>query len=162
MQPSKSGRPTSIGSAAAKHAGRRFFHVGQAMVEFAFISIVALLILVGAIQFALLGQVALALSQAAYQGARYAAVNTSADQTAVSTYVKSVASPTILNNSGNDLAVAINPNTTPRAPLAPVTVTLTYQTASKVFFKGFQIPSWNTQVFSMPTSLSATETVLSE
>jgi len=51
---------------------------GQAAVEFALISVVAMIVLFVAVQLALIGEDALALGQMNYQGARWAAVNTCA------------------------------------------------------------------------------------
>src|SRR5215469_342453 len=53
----------------------RFGLGGQAMVEFALVMFVALIVLFVAIQMAFIGQAALALGQMNYQGARFAAVN---------------------------------------------------------------------------------------
>ena len=58
---------------------------GQAMVEFAMVSTVAMFVLLVAIQYAMIGQAALAMSQAAFQGARYASVNPNAAQSDVQT-----------------------------------------------------------------------------
>ena len=67
----------------------------QSMVEFAFALPVVLIVLLVGIQFAIIGEAALALGQVNYQGARYAAVNGNATQDQVNTYMLSVASPTI-------------------------------------------------------------------
>jgi Flp pilus assembly protein TadG len=155
MKQHESDRRVPTGTESANCQRRKRCGVGQAMVEFALVAIVGMFILVGAIQFALLGQVALALSQAAYQGARYAAVNPGFDQTAVSSYVKTVASPTILSDGGSDLKVTLNPGTA-RKFGDQVTVTLAYETASKLFLPN---PFFGV---SLPTSLTAPETAMSE
>jgi Flp pilus assembly protein TadG len=79
------------------------------MVEFAFALPILLVTLLVGIQFAIIGEAALALGQVNYQGARYAAVNTSATQDAVKTYMLSVASPTISANGGTYLTSTVSP-----------------------------------------------------
>jgi Flp pilus assembly protein TadG len=135
---------------------------GQAFVEFALTLPLAGLVLFGTIQLALLGNVYLALNQAAYAGARYAAVNPSASQAAIGSYVKSVSSPTLLSNNGGDLNVVVTPNATlPRNIGSTVTVTLTYNTASKLFFRGISVPHW-TMALQLPSSLSSSDSSYSE
>src|SRR6202171_1373918 len=68
---------------------------GQAMVEFALVLIVAMIVLFVAIQMAFIGQAALALGQMNYQGARFAAVNQCAAPNDVATYMVLNGSPTI-------------------------------------------------------------------
>jgi Flp pilus assembly protein TadG len=128
---------------------------GQAMVEFALISVIAAFVLFGSIQLSLLGQVSLALSQAAYRGSRYAAINPSADQSAVASYVKSIAAPTLLSNSGNDLTVTLTPNA-PRTIGTSVTVSLSYNLQSKIFLPN---PFFGVR---LPTSLSYVNSSYSE
>jgi Flp pilus assembly protein TadG len=100
-------------------------HPAQSMVEFAFALPILLVTLLVGIQFAIIGEAALALGQVNYQGARYAAVNTSATQDAVKTYMLSVASPTISANGGSYLTVSLSP-APPCSFGAAVTVSLTY------------------------------------
>ncbi len=83
----------------------------QAAVEFAIILTVGLIVLVIGVQFAIIGNAALALGQANYQGARWAAVNTGATQSAVQSYMLSVASPTISANNGSYLSSTLSPST---------------------------------------------------
>ncbi len=68
---------------------------GQAAVEFALVLTVAMIVLFVAIQMAVIGQAALALGQMNYQGARYAAINSSATCGQVASYMQSVGSPTV-------------------------------------------------------------------
>ncbi len=96
---------------------------GQAMVEFALIAAVAMLILFLGIQFALLGQAALAVGQLAYQGARYASINPNLSSSAVQAWMQGVASPTI-NNKNNSLTISVTPDS-PRPVFSTVTVTVT-------------------------------------
>ena len=65
------------------------------MVEFALLATVGLMVLLVGIQFAMIGQAALAVSQGAYIGARYASVNSAASQDTVKNYIVANASPTI-------------------------------------------------------------------
>ena len=79
---------------------------GQAMVEFALVSILAVIVLFGSVQLALIGQLHMALGQMNYRGVRYAAVspdcidgsNTACglNNQTIKQYMLSVASPTIL------------------------------------------------------------------
>ncbi len=107
--------------------GRRLAGAGraQAAVEFALILTVALIVLVIGVQFAIIGNAALALGQVNYQGARYAAVNPSASQSAVQSYILSVASPTIRANNGSYLTTTLSP-APPCAFGATVKVSVTF------------------------------------
>lgn len=103
---------TNLGKVVSPKAGARSCAWdglrGQAAVEFALVLTVAMIVLFVAIQFALIGQAALALGQMNYQGARYAAVNTCADASQVAQYMCSVGSPTITKNNGGNLTVTLN------------------------------------------------------
>ena len=98
---------------------------GQAAVELALTLPVLLFVLVVGVQLAIIGTASLALGQVNYQGARYAATNPSATQSAVQTYMVSVASPMIAANSGRYLTVTLNP-APPCAFGASVTVATTF------------------------------------
>jgi Flp pilus assembly protein TadG len=100
----------------------------QSAVEFAFALPVVLITLLVGIQFAIVGEAALALGQVNYQGARYAAVNTGADQAHVTSYMLSVASPTISANSGSYLTATLSP-APPCVFGSSVTVSLSYDAA---------------------------------
>jgi Flp pilus assembly protein TadG len=97
----------------------------QAAVEFAIILTVALIVLVVGVQFAIIGETALALGQANYQGARYAAVNPSSTQAQIQAYMVSIASPTISANNGSYLTTTLSP-TPPCAFGATVTVSVSF------------------------------------
>ncbi len=119
---------------------------GQSLVEFTITLTLALILLFVTIQFALIGDAALAVTELAYVGARYAAVNPSFDQSTVATYMKSVASPTIGGNSGADLTITVNPTAPlPRAIGTAVSVTVSYKLNSKLFlpnpFLGITFPT---------------------
>jgi uncharacterized protein (UPF0333 family) len=161
---------------------------GQAAVEFALVLTVAMIVLFVAIQFALIGQAALALGQMNYQGARYAAVNTCATASQVADYMCSVGSPTITKNSGSNLTVTLNgsagsigssgctaPSSTdvqpdsstgkcsdgssPRALGDSVIVSVSFDMAGA---GGILFLSSPFMGVSFPTTLSSTETAMSE
>jgi hypothetical protein len=70
---------------------------GQAMVEFALVLFVAMIVLFVAIQMAFIGQTALALGQLNYQAARYAAVNPTFSCSQVSAYMSSNGAPSVVS-----------------------------------------------------------------
>src|ERR1700739_1725021 len=84
---------------------------GQAAAEFALIAPVVIIVLLVGVQFALIGQAALALSQGASAVARYAAVNPgvvgSNGTVTLTTPIKQLLSSSILSPSGNELTVNI-------------------------------------------------------
>ncbi len=113
----------------------------QAMTEFALIAPIVLIGLLVGVQYAVLGAGDLALSQAAYQGARYASINSSANQTAVKTALDTVVSPLIKSN----YTVSVSPTTT-RATGTAVQVTVSWNASSLIFlpnpfFYGIKFPS---------------------
>ncbi len=169
-------RSRSSGAIAQQRRKRR----GQAAVEFALVLTVAMIVLFVAIQFALIGQIALALGQMNYQAARYAAIHpgcgagpstcpntTSCNQTAsdpdksstaVLCYALSIASPTIKGGSITAFTVTPDPGTVgpDRSFGASVKVSVTYDVTSQLF-----LPK-NFLGLSFPTTLSSTETAMSE
>ncbi len=134
-------------------SGSGLFARGQAVVEFAIISGVAIILLVVGIQFALIGQCALAVTQLSYTAARYASVHpdTVTSVSDMSGYILQVASPTLLNdgvNQGTDGLTVTMPKgscPTPNSFGQPVEITVTYQLVSKIFlpnpFLGISFPS---------------------
>lgn len=74
---------------------------GQAAVEFALISVVAMIVLFVAVQLALIGEDALALGQMNYQGARWAAVNTCALDSEIKSYILASGSPSVTQSGGS-------------------------------------------------------------
>lgn len=166
---------SSGGIAQQRRKGR-----GQAAVEFALVLTVAMIVLFVAIQFALIGQIALALGQMNYQAARYAAIhpgcgagsttcpNTNTcnqtagsgdiNSTAVYCYALSIASPTIKGASIKTFTVNPDPTTTgPDRPFGTsVTVSVTYDVTSQLF-----LPQ-NFLGLSFPTTLNSTETAMTE
>ena len=134
---------------------------GQAMAEFALLAPLFLFVVFVAITFAVIGQSALAVSQLAYNGARYAPVNPKLTSAQVKTYILSgaIGAPSITANGGSNLTV----NVTQAASGHPVTVTVTYDLSSN------SIVSSMTNLFSglgfhntFPTTLSSTEIVMSD
>jgi Flp pilus assembly protein TadG len=117
----------------------------QAAVEFAIILTVALIVLVVGVQFAIIGEAALALGQANYQGARWAAVNaTSYTQSGVQSYMLSVASPTISANNGSYLTTTLSPSS-PCSFGSTVTVSVSFDASHLIAvpnpFLGIKFPT---------------------
>lgn len=138
---------------------------GQAMVEFALIATLALVVLLVGIQFALIGQAALAVSQASYLGARYASVNSNALQADVASQINSQGSPTI-TSPANALTVTLTCLDSSNSPIActasrtfgtQVSVGVTYNATSKIF-----LPSNTLMGLQFPTNLTATENAMTE
>ena len=127
----------------------------QAAVEFAIILTVALIVLVIGVQFAIIGNASLALGQADYQGARWAAINPSANQSQVNAYILSVASPTIAANNGSYLTTTLSP-APPCAFGSSVTVSLTFNVQHLI-----AVPNPFLGI-SFPTSLSNSESAFCE
>lgn len=150
-------------SAMRSHPVRRIARLerGQSMAEFALLAPLFLFVVFVAITFAVIGQSALAVSQLAYNGARYAAVNPGLTNAQVQTYIKSgaIGAPSITAGGGANLTVTVV-----QAGFGqPVSVTVAYDLSSNsivssmtTLFNGLGF----TQTF--PTSLSATEVVMSE
>ena len=113
------------------------------------------IVLVAGVQFAVIGYAALALDQADYQGARYAAVNASSTQAQVQTYILSVASPTISAGSGKYLTTAVSP-APPCAFGSTVTVSLTFDISHLMV-----VPNPFLGI-SFPTSLTSSESAFCE
>jgi Flp pilus assembly protein TadG len=157
------------GEAAPQLVGSRISR-GQSTVEFALLSTLAMVILLVGVQFALIGQADLALSQGSSVLARYAAVN----QGALGTYngtasltpaEKALLSSTLLNNGGN-LTVTIHSyqggtaNTTtntPKATVDRVVINMTYSTAGVM-----ALPNPFLGLISFPTGLSGSDSELYE
>jgi Flp pilus assembly protein TadG len=116
----------------------------QSAVEFAIALPILLVTLVVGVQFAIIGAASLALGQVNYQGARYAAVNTSKTQDEVKTYMLSVAAPSIAADSGARLGVTLSP-APPCAFGTSVTVSLTYNSTPLLAlpnpFMGIRFPT---------------------
>jgi Flp pilus assembly protein TadG len=124
---------------------------GQSAVEFALISVLALAVMLVGIQYALIGQAAVAVSQGSSALARYAASNVSSTgalgtnngtvkASALPAAAQEVLSQSILTNGGNDLTVTINSYTstgavetgTPQLQSDQLVINLSYVTTSKL------------------------------
>ena len=118
------------------------------MVEFAFLSVFALVLMLVGIQYALIGQAAIAVSQGASSLARYVASNPGALGTnngslkasALTAAQRNLLSTSILTSGGDDLTININSFTgtgatqsgPPRAASDKVVINLSYVTTSKL------------------------------
>jgi Flp pilus assembly protein TadG len=145
---------------------------GQGAVEFALILLLTLVVMLVGVQFAMIGQTALALSQGASAIARYAAVNeplgtlSASYSGAPDAGMQNLLSPSIGTNSWADLTVTINSykggtaSTTTAAPVATVdraVVTLSYDASGKI-----ALPNPFLGMVTFPTALSATDSQLYE
>jgi Flp pilus assembly protein TadG len=135
-------------------ASRRRSIVGQTMVEFAFVLPLLLILMLGVLQMILVGGAALAVNEAAAASARYAALNPSADESTIDSYLRSIASP-LISDSNLHRAV-LEPSGTPRHTGTPISVTVTYDMGAKLFL--------GTSFFGItfPDHVSVTQTMTSE
>jgi len=132
---------------------------GQALVEFVVSATVLLLLLFGAIQLAMIGDAALAVSQYAYAGVRYASIKAGTCSTQPcstsslgSTIQTSVYPSPFINDSG--LATpTVSPGTVSTGQQITVTVSYNLSTGRKLFLSSFF-------GISLPTSLSNSESML--
>ena len=141
---------------------------GQSMVEFAMVSVLGLVVMIVGVQFALIGQVALSLSQGASALARYASVHPGSfggynGTASVPSAASALLSPTI--NDAN-LTVTINsyqggttstPTSAPKATIDRAVVTLNYNATNKIF-----LPTSTLLGISFPTALSSQDEQLYE
>jgi len=128
---------------------RKWTSPGQAAIEFALISVFALAVMLIGIQYALIGQAAVAVSQGSSALARWAASNTanakslgtyngSISGSSLPTAAQDVLSQSILTNGGSDLTVTVTSvdgaGNTVSAPQQgnQLTVSLSYATTSKL------------------------------
>jgi Flp pilus assembly protein TadG len=139
------------------------------MVEFAMGATLTLVVMLVGVQFAIIGQAALALSQGASTLARYAAVHpgtvSSGTGSSLPTPAQQLLSPTILTSSGSDLTVTVTslkPDGTPETgtPIQgqdQVIINLSYNVAQKV-----ALPTSTLLGLSFPTNLTASDSQLYE
>ena len=144
---------------------------GQSAVEFALMSSIALAVMLIGVQFALIGQAALAVSQGASALARYAAVNpgamgpnSSVTASSLPSAAQQLLSSSILTNSGGDLTVttASYTGTTTTTTSSPgytdrAVITMSYNAASKIF-----LPSSTLLGITFPTTLTASDSQMYE
>ena len=142
---------------------------GQAMIEFALIATITAIVLLVGIQYAMIGQEALALHQAAYQATRYAAINRNATQSDVQCFLlgagsscgsTAAASPTLAKNGGQYITVSMSPSNG-RSFSNPVTITLNFDVCGSGSL--FLAPNCGSFLgVAFPSTLSSTETALTE
>jgi Flp pilus assembly protein TadG len=132
---------------------------GQAMVELALLMPIGLILLLIGIQFALLGQAALAVSQISFYGARYASVNRSSDQTAIKNQMISQGSPTITQDPTKlSVTMTCTPAcTSPRPFGMQVTINVSYDAQRQLV-----LPNPFLGIITFPSTLTAQETAMSE
>jgi hypothetical protein len=126
------------------------------MVEFAIIATLAIIVMLVGVQFAMLGQAALAVSQGASALARYAAVNPGVlgpnGSVTLTDPMRQLVSSSILTNGGNDLTVTVasytgTTTTTTNSPKYTdrLTISLSYNATSKLAlpnpFLGVRFPT---------------------
>jgi Flp pilus assembly protein TadG len=128
---------------------------GQAMVELALVMPIILFVMLIGVQFALIGTAELGLGQADYQGARYAATNPTASQSAIQNYLVSIASPIISAGGGKYLSASLSP-APPCTFGSSVTVSVTFDANHLVVLPN---PFFG---ISFPTSLTNSETAFCE
>ena len=145
----------------------RAFRRGQAMVEFALIATLSMVVLLVGIQFAIIGQAALAVTQASYLGARAASVNSSLDSNSLQNAIASQISPTIngatvtLTNT-TDATCSAGPGGT-RSFGCPINVTVTYNATPKLFLPSqWTILGTHASVITFPTNLTSTQSAMTE
>ncbi|MGH7864060.1 MAG: TadE/TadG family type IV pilus assembly protein [Candidatus Binataceae bacterium] len=129
---------------------------GQSMVEFAMVMTVALLVLLVSIQMAMIGQAALAVSQVAWHGARYASVNPTYTESQVRSYMVAHASPTIATSGGSHLTITVAPAAAPRTFGQPVTVNVSFEASPVIVLPNPFLG------ISFPSTLSSQQTAMSE
>lgn len=144
---------------------------GQSAVEFALISTIALVVMLVGVQFALIGQAALAVSQGASALARYAAVNpgtmgpnSSVKASSLPTAAQQLLSSSILTGSGGDLTVTVASytGTTTTTTSTPgytdrAVVSMSYNAASKIF-----LPSTTLLGITFPSTLTSSDSQMYE
>jgi Flp pilus assembly protein TadG len=158
----------SPGSNPSRLRGRSMSR-GQSMVEFAMGATLTLVVMVVGVQFAMLGQAALALNQGASALARYAAINPGTVSTGpaskLPTQAEQLLSPTILTSGGGDLTVTVSslqPDGTaqagtPNQGLDKVIINLSYVTAQKIV-----LPTSTLLGLTFPSTLTASNSALYE
>ena len=159
---------THAGEGSHRRLHRSRISRGQSMVEFAMISSVALAVMLIGVQFAIIGQAALAVSQGSSALARYVAVNPGTFGTQNGTATLPSAASALLSPTINDahLTVTIasyqsDGATVETGTIIPsqdqVKISLSYDATNKIF-----LPTHTILGISFPTSLSAAESQLYE
>ncbi len=118
---------------SSKHQRRR----GQAILELAIVCTVLLLLTLGLVQYGLLANANVTLSNLAREGVRYAAVHATEanSDTAIKNHVVEMAAATPLRAiTANDVTISPDPTSTDRASGKPVTVSVSYNMRRKFIF----------------------------
>ncbi len=176
------GRATGAAAGACKspRSRRSGIRRGQSIVEFSLLSAFGLVLMVVGVQYALLGEAALAVSQGSSALARYAAVNSSTigltnaayGPAAPNTAMQALLPSSILTGSGDgDLQVTItsysgttgNTTTAPIATVDRLQVQLSYTATSKIVLPNpfMQIPHFFPGI-EFPTKLGASDSQMYE
>src|SRR5713226_4562519 len=156
-----------IAGATATWLPARAYRRGQAMVEFALIATLSMVVLLVGIQFAIIGQAALAVTQASYLGARAASVNSNLTSNSLQTAIANQMSLTI-----NGATVTLTNNTNPTCTASPggtrsfgcpINVTVTYDATSKLFLPAqWTMLGTGGSLITFPTNLTSTESAMTE
>jgi Flp pilus assembly protein TadG len=158
-------RMTRILGAGPKQLLARAYQRGQAMVEFALIASLALVVMLVGIQFAIIGQAALAVSQASYLGARTASINANMTSGTLQTAIQNQISPTI---TGANVTLALTNALDPSCAGGTRTfgcgfnVTVTYNATDKLFLPSQWSILGSNALIKFPTNLTATESAMTE
>lgn len=153
---------------SSRRSRRSRISKGQSAVEFALISSVALMVMLVGVQFAMIGQAALAVSQGASALARYAAINPGTMGTngtvSLTTAMKQLLSSSILTNNGADLTVTIASytGTTTTTTSSPgytdrAVISLSYNATSKI-----ALPNPFLGIITFPSTLTASDSQMYE
>ena len=154
-------------AATAMRLPAHTFRRGQAMVEFALLATLSMVVLLVGIQFAIIGQAALAVTQASYLGARAASVNSTMTSSQLNTTLQTLVSPTI---TGAQASLTLTNASDPTCAGGTRTfgcgfnVTVTYNATSKLFLPTtWSLPIFgSTQIITFPTALSSTQSAMTE
>ena len=159
---------TRIAAAGVMRLRARAFRRGQAMVEFALIATLSMVVLLIGIQFAIIGQAALAVTHASYLGARAASVNSSLTSDQLTNAIANQMSPTISGATAAMTFDATNPTCTAgpsstRSFGCPINVTVTYDATPKLFLPSqWTMLGSHTSLISFPTNLTSSESAMTE
>jgi Flp pilus assembly protein TadG len=165
---SRSDVRTQVGECGHRRLYRSRISRGQSAVEFAMISTLALGVMLIGVQFAIIGQAALAVSQGSSALARYIAVNPGTFGTQNGTATLPSAASALLSPTINDahLTVTINSYksdgvTTESDTIVPsqdqVKISMSYDATNKIF-----LPTHTLLGVSFPTTLTSQQSQLYE
>jgi len=159
-------RMIRVAAATARWLPALAFHRGQAMVEFALIATLSMVVMLVGIQFAIIGQAALAVTQASYLGARAASVNSSLTNSSIQNAIANQMSPTISGASvtmtnTTDPSCTAGPGST-RSFGCPINVTVSYNATSKLFLPASWSILGSHSVIIFPTDLNSSQSAMTE